>query len=477
MTELRFIGVEDGHLIVSGDDGRQHRVRIDDALREAVRPRPAERREAPKVPPREIQQLIRAGRSVDEVVEMTGADREDVARFEGPIRAERDYIVDQARAVPVRVRGDLDPLGSEGASFGSALDERLETLNAKDIAWDAWKDPETGWRVQLSFKVDELERDALWAYEPKTRSLSPKNPAATTLSQQGELASLGAPRLRAVDGPEDDGRAPVERSTSAARRAHPTGAIPAIGSSMGEARQIGARPESRVSDAFSETADLLEALRRRRGEREPLRLDEDELDAGLAELEDERGDGHPATGAPVRSLRPGAPAPAGRGAESDDQDDEDDRSPVGHSPEGRSIVEREVRSLVDRGTGAHDRIRRGSSGPRAVDVPLLGLDLDDEQGEDAPAPGPKRRGASRRREEAAAERARQQAAGGDEATQPAPAAPKPEASASAAKPDDADAPAEKPAKQSTTGALGRRRSRASMPSWDEIVFGTKREDD
>src|SRR5690606_30537177 len=112
---------------------------------------------------------------------------------------ERAHIVDQARLVRVRVQPDADPLDPDAATFGSVIDDRLEALGAVSVQWDAWKDPEEGWRVGLSFAVDGIERDALWAFDPRARALSPRNPAAVTLSQQGELSSLQAPRLRAVE--------------------------------------------------------------------------------------------------------------------------------------------------------------------------------------------------------------------------------------------------------------------------------------
>lgn len=446
MTELRFIGVEDGCLVVSGDDGRTHRVRIDDALRDAVRPRPAERREAPKVAPRAIQQLIRAGRSVDEVVELTGAEPADVARFEGPIRAERDYLVEQARAVPVRVRADLDPLG-DGATFGSALDERLESLGAKEVRWDAWKDPEEGWQLQLAFTVDELEREARWSFEPKSRSLSPRNASATTLSQQGELSSLHAPRLRAVDAPGSDATA-VERSTGPdARRGRADGAPQA-------------ERTRTAADVSNETADLLEALRRRRGEREPIRI-EDELEA------DYDADS-PAPSVPQPHRPPIALAPRARqGDDARAQDSAEDDEPRASAPPRPASA-----------TGGIERVRRGSGttagGLRFVDVPLEGLDdVDGPEAASADSDLP-----SDRRRRAAAERAAARAA--DALT--GLAAPEEGAGAAA----DEELPVDDSPRSDTaagaspstvqTGPVGRSRARRSMPSWDEIVFGTKRDD-
>lgn len=376
MHELRFIGIDDDALIVTADSGEQFRILVDDALRDALRPKARPRSEAPKVPPREIQQLIRAGRTPEEVVELTGADPADVARFEGPVRAERDYIVTQARAVAVRVRPDLDPLDQDEATFGGAIDDRLEALAATRVRWDAHKDPDHGWRVTLDFVVDEIERDALWSFEPKAHALVPLNASAVTLSQQGELTSLQAPRLRAVD---DEEEAPAAPPAPLARGDEPRGAgwlgpaVTGIGAPSREQRD--------------ETADLLEALRRRRGERDPQRFsiyDED--------FEDGEGDDEPV--APLRRVV----------LEDDDAaaDEADAEPAAADAPEAHA--EEPARHAAPEGV-------------RAVDVPLAGLEsADDDRGE---------------------RRARPQA----------------------------------------TGPLGRKRGRAAMPSWDEIVFGTRSDDD
>ncbi len=440
MDELRFIAVEDGYVIVSGDDGTPRRLIIDDALREALRPKTHHRSEPPKVAPREIQQLIRSGKSVDEVVQITGADPQDVHRFEGPILAERGYIVEQARAVTVRIRDEQHGLSGEPSTFGDALDARLGTAKAQGIAWDAWKDAETGWHLTVRFRVDDIDREALWRFEPRADVLSPLNDTAETLSQQGDLDSLGAPRLHAVGGTDTDGGA------QGSGAAHHHRVTPQF---------TGATPRLRVTEEATraqmhETADLLEALRRRRGEREPVTLEDDfDQDPSIPERDRET--------VPVVPMRRRFPvattvsdAPSGsdstRSTERTSSDTEDtaeiapepgeDEGPSGSNPPAEpSDAERVERASATRtnrepsprpqtgeprrDTAEHEALHRASVGKeRAVDVPLAGLE---------PEPG-------------------DQDAGRDGRT------------------------------QSTTGSLGKRRSsRPSMPSWDEIVFGTKKD--
>ncbi|GAA3600815.1 septation protein SepH [Agrococcus terreus] len=95
--------------------------------------------------------------------------------------------------------GDIDPLAGE-TTFGAALEERLDDLRASDRSWAAWKDAEGGaWTVRLRFTTEAIQHEATWAYEPKKASLVARGKEATSLSQAGDASSVLVPRLRAID--------------------------------------------------------------------------------------------------------------------------------------------------------------------------------------------------------------------------------------------------------------------------------------
>jgi Protein of unknown function (DUF3071) len=372
MQDLKVIGVENGALLASSEQGGRFRIPIDEVLQARLRPATSDQQNGRKVPPREIQAQIRAGLSAEEVAAATGAPLEFVQKFEGPVLAEREHIVNRALAVIVHTAIDVDPL-SPGTSFGVVMSERLASLGAKNERWTSWKD-EDGWTVKLEFTADEIDHDARWRYDHRKRSLAPQNNEAVTLSQQGELKGALIPRLRAVtsDAPAQDRPSQESRFDSGAFRldgrelgghdgapqiepAHygRAGAEPR-GSVAG-----GKRPGEDSASSLNETADLLEALRRRRGERE-----------AAATWEEEQVE--PGSSAPSPSPAPG--------------------------------------------------------GIRVVDVPL----------------GDFLEPATPQRQEPASPRA------------PMPAAVPP---------------------QKAAGGSAKRRGRAAMPSWDEIVFGARSEDD
>ena len=99
MQQLKVIGTEDDVLVVATETGERFALPINDALRAEIRrtgngARVEERDpRAVRLSPREIQGHIRAGLSAEEVAALTGALPEDVARYEGPVLAERAFIV------------------------------------------------------------------------------------------------------------------------------------------------------------------------------------------------------------------------------------------------------------------------------------------------------------------------------------------------------------------------------------------------
>ncbi|MWB97345.1 septation protein SepH [Agromyces seonyuensis] len=272
MQELTVIGVEGGAIVAASDDGERFRIAVDEVLLSRLRtPSAPIPPGSVKLSPREVQARIRSGLSAEDVARVTGADLDYIRRFERPVLAEREHIVTTALAVPVQTIGPFDPI-DEPTTFGTAIRERLAGFGASGERWASWKDEETGWMVKLEFTVDGVDRDARWSFDARRQSLVPANPEATTLSQQHEPRPAALiPRLRAVAvEPGDESRfdsgafaieaGDVEPQASDAPQARSTSSPAATRAAIKRADE----PQAQLGD----TADLLEALRRRRGERE-----------------------------------------------------------------------------------------------------------------------------------------------------------------------------------------------------------------
>ncbi len=322
MQELKVIGVENGALLAASEDGDRYRIAIDAALQSRLRQTQIDPPAAVKLSPREVQAHIRAGMSAEDVAAVTGAALDFVRRFEGPVVAEREYMVSSALSVPVHTAIDPDPVDDD-ANFGTVIRERLASLGASTERWASWKEPAGGWIIKLSFTADEIDHDARWGFEPKKNALSPLNGEAIALSQQGELKGSLIPRLRAVG--SETSASDVSRFDSGAFNftesladeiLSDTAALPdlvpysRIPSTSDAVSKAAIKRAAEPPTSLSETADLLESLRRRRGEREAANLSDAAKTAALAQA---RRAGDASGAGPAATSSDTTPAPASPG--------------------------------------------------------------------------------------------------------------------------------------------------------------------
>ncbi|MDQ0648418.1 hypothetical protein QFZ53_002614 [Microbacterium natoriense] len=286
MENVTIVGTEAGVLVLATESGARFALPIDDVLHREIRR--ATRQGEPvaqklAASPRDIQAQIRAGLTAPEVAELLGIGVDDVIRFEGPVLAEREHIIGQALAVPVLIGSEVEP--DAQPTFGTAIRAKLADLEATAERWASWKD-ESGWIIKLEFTANEVEHDARWSFDPRRSALAPLNADATQLSRQGSLPEGLIPRLRAVEAErtaspyKDDSRfdsgafGPRLVPTPEAEIEDPS--LPERSASAVQDAAIKRAPESQTTSP--ETADLLEALRRRRGQRESspiIDLDDD----------------------------------------------------------------------------------------------------------------------------------------------------------------------------------------------------------
>lgn len=286
MQELRLVGVHEdgGHLLLSGETGTSFRLPIDDALRtastgaseETATPAPTPpqdlrqppRQKAAKAPvhltPRDIQARIRAGATAEQVVAESDLDLAHVRRYEGPVRAERDYVAYLAQRVEVASPlpshdGYRSAFGDAPALLGDMVSYRVQSygIDPGSLEWDSWRLQDGSWHVEASFDLPEdfavdlgEQPPAHWTYNPTRKTVANGNRWAQVLSE-----------LEPLDGP-----LPSRRLSAVADRVFDF-----------EAEKEEEAPEATETDQDG----LLDVLRSRRGQR--LGADEDGDDA-LAEL-------------------------------------------------------------------------------------------------------------------------------------------------------------------------------------------------
>jgi hypothetical protein len=173
MRELKVVGLDvDGKRILCEADGSGEKfiLRSDDRLRAAVRGEKSGLSqthtdvEVPSVlRPKEIQSKIRAGASVEQVAAAAGVDIERVERFAHPVLLERSRAAELATAAHA-VLADGPAVLTLLETVTSALVAR--GLDPDDTSWDAWRNEDGRWTVQMGWKAGMSDNVAHFRFTP-----------------------------------------------------------------------------------------------------------------------------------------------------------------------------------------------------------------------------------------------------------------------------------------------------------------------
>jgi hypothetical protein len=245
MRELKIVGLDlDGkHVICEGDNpADKYRIRVDDRLRAVMRGDGARVNQtlidievSNMLRPRDIQARIRAGASVEQLAESAGEDIARIERFAHPVLLERARAAELATAA--------HPVLTDGPSVLTLLETVTSALVARGLnpdsaTWDAWRNEDGRWTVQLGWKAGRSDNRAHFRYCPGShggtvnavddaaRELIDPDFDRPLLRPVAAVAQLDfdepeAPPAPAVDTPEPEPKAEPTR----ARRSKP--AVPA----------------------------------------------------------------------------------------------------------------------------------------------------------------------------------------------------------------------------------------------------------
>lgn len=179
MRDLKVVGLDvDGRHILLEDDSMPnqglasdtYRLRINDKLRAAVRGDKARLDQTQMdievtsvLRPKDIQARIRAGASVEQLAKSAGVDIARVERFAHPVLLER------ARAA--ELAGAAHPVLADGPAVLTLI-EAVTTalinrgLNPDSTSWDAWRNEDGRWTVQLAWKAGRSDNLAHFRFAP-----------------------------------------------------------------------------------------------------------------------------------------------------------------------------------------------------------------------------------------------------------------------------------------------------------------------
>ena len=173
MRELKVVGLDadSKYVICEGDDpAEQFKLAADDRLRALLRDA-ALSSEQPQLEievtnmlsPKEIQAKIRAGASVEQVAAASGSEVSRVRRFAHPVLLERFRAAELATAAHPML-----PDGPAVLTLLETVSAALVTrgLNHDKLSWDAWRNEDNRWTVQLAWKVGRSDNLAHFCFSP-----------------------------------------------------------------------------------------------------------------------------------------------------------------------------------------------------------------------------------------------------------------------------------------------------------------------
>ena len=301
MDDIRLFETDGDFLVLEAQDGQKFRLLIDDTVRSSIKREKLQQLDSISITPREIQEEIRNGATIEQLIKQSGATFEFIEKFAAPVIAELEHVVSSALSVRLTIAGDRYN-DSTQIEFGEIITGRLLTSGAEGISWVAKKIEPNNWHIVANYQLNGAAGSATWSFDPRRLTLSPESETAVTLSSQETLNNSVIPKLRTVDvsnvaetvvmedvipiGRGAEFETPIAREPEFERPAPSTPAaflkpvvdeVPPVEPAAPVA--VTPAPVQRAPEPLSATADLLEALRRKRTEREDDKPRDAQLDA------------------------------------------------------------------------------------------------------------------------------------------------------------------------------------------------------
>lgn len=317
MAHLTLAGLsEDGkRLLLVGDNGDEHTLDVDPALRAALRGEHARLGQLEitmdsTLRPRDIQARIRAGESAEAVALAAQTTLEKIMPFAAPVLAERAHVAQRAQLSSVRRRS-----GETGArTLGEAVAAQLRAVNVDPTAveWDAWRREDGRWTLVGEFSAPRRTGTATFAFDVRGNFVTLEDDHARWLV--GEQPTTPAPAATGSARDQDGGQDPSRDDLRQARQRR-LSSVPADELPLGEdAIELVADDDADAPSATETTMDLSGTAGL--GTDQPLEafLDEPTRD--------------PAAPAPAEEPAPAAQAPEGDDADATEEPAAEEERPA-----------------------------------------------------------------------------------------------------------------------------------------------------
>ena len=184
MRELNPIGREDNLLLLVSADGEKFSVTIDETLTRTIKENRLPDTSGEQLTPRQIQDAVRAGKSVTEIAEESGTKLSLVERFAHPVLEELQHMVELAKSIRVELPADrFNEIAKK--PFGEVIEDNLAAVAAKSISWSASRAENSVWLINVSYTVNDGQGAATWTFDPRKYLLTPETSNAQSLSTPG----------------------------------------------------------------------------------------------------------------------------------------------------------------------------------------------------------------------------------------------------------------------------------------------------
>ncbi len=262
MRELRLVGVEDGAVTLEALDGEKLRLPIDEQVRSAVRNAAINATSSLALTPREIQDRIRSGETISEIVSTSGVNEDFITKFAQPVLDELNHVIASALAIRITIAGDRfnDPTQVE---FGELIQERLTANSAQEISWTSKRIAGGTWQLECNYTISGHRAQSVWHYEPRRFHLAPENEAAIALSNSETLDGPIA-KLRSLNSIPD-------KAAGTGSSSYGSGSAPAAFRKVEDSSTTAVANESHTTSvvadsepAAANTTNLLDEMRKRR---------------------------------------------------------------------------------------------------------------------------------------------------------------------------------------------------------------------
>lgn len=225
IKDIRMIHSDGDYLLLETESGDKFRLLIDETLRQGLRREAPLRLDDSAISPREIQEWVRSGKTVAQIVAETGENEAYINKFAAPVLDELAWMLDNAKSVRLVIAEDKfhDPTF---AGFGEIIAERIHNRGGANPSWAIRRTETNQWLVSVNYESNDKDESAFWIFDSSQAALEPQNAVAIDLSnKRGEPIAVKAPESRSATATKPVEHQPVSERPKIAPAAEPENVV------------------------------------------------------------------------------------------------------------------------------------------------------------------------------------------------------------------------------------------------------------